>query len=343
MESLKRIATLDGWRAIAILMVLADHVTMAVRGAYPAPWVQLGQHGVTIFFVLSGYLITARLIEAPINLKSFYTRRFFRLMPAAWTFLAVLWLMSRATGKPLTTLAEIQSCVLFYRNLVNVPGWGLAGHFWSLSLEEQFYLVWPCCLLLAGVSRSRWIAAGGACAVAIYRWIFWAHYDRFGMNIGSQVRADALLVGCLLALLLGDQAMRARLSRIIRLLTVPAVIALPVCFAVFHQLPPLTESVAIAVLIGAVVLSPDTRVARVLGVAPLAWLGRISYSVYLWQELFVHMTRGPAALPLLCVGLPCCALGSYYLIEQPCIRFARKLEKIATPRILAAAPTAADL
>ena len=318
---------LDGWRGIAILLVLFDHVTMAIRGAYPAPWTQLGQHGVTIFFVLSGYLITARLVEAPINLKSFYTRRFFRLMPAAWTFLAVLWLLSRATGKPLTTPAEIASCVFFYRNMTTVGGWGLAGHSWSLSLEEQFYLVWPCCLLLAGTTRSRWIAAGGACAVAIYRWHFWAHYNRFGQNIESQVRADALLVGCLLALLLADAGMRTRLSRAMRLLTLPAVIALPVCFAVFHELPPLIESASIAVLIGAVVLRPEASGAHVLGVAPLAWLGRISYSVYLWQELFVHMTRGPAALPLLCIGLPCCALASYYLIEQPCIRFARKLEK----------------
>ncbi len=340
---MKRIATLDGWRAIAILMVLVDYVIMAVRGAYPAPWVQLGQHGVTIFFVLSGYLITARLREAPINLKTFYTRRFFRLMPAAWTFLAVLWLMSRATGKPLTTPAEIASCLLFYRNLVSVGGWGLAGHFWSLSLEEQFYLVWPCCLLLAGARRSRWIAAGGACAVAVYRFVFWAHYDRFGMNIGSQVRADALLVGCLLALLLGDLGLRARLSKVIRLLTIPALVTLPVCIAVFHQLPPLTESVAIAVLIGAVVLHPETRAAKALGVAPLAWLGRISYSIYLWQELFLHMTHGPSALPLLLVGLPCCALGSYYLIEQPCIRFARRREKARPPRVLAPVPTPVDL
>lgn len=327
MGLMKRIAMLDGWRGIAILLVLADHVTMMLCGAYPAPWMQLGQHGVTIFFVLSGYLITARLIEAPINLKSFYTRRFFRLMPAAWTFLAVLWLLSRATGVALTTPAEILSCVFFYRNMVHVGGWGLAGHFWSLSLEEQFYLFWPCCLLLTGVRRSGWIAATGACAVAIYRWIFWTHFDRFGMNVGSQVRADALLVGCLLALLLGDQGKRVRLLRAIRLLTIPALVTIPVCFAIFHTLPPLCESVAIAVLMGAVVLQPDSAAAKVLGVAPLAWLGRISYSIYLWQELFVHMTQGRGALLLLCVGLPCCVLGSYYLIEQPCIRFARRLEK----------------
>jgi peptidoglycan/LPS O-acetylase OafA/YrhL len=334
---MKRVAALDGWRGIAILLVLVDHVTVMLCGAYPASWMQLGQHGVTIFFVLSGYLITTGLIDSPINLRNFYTRRFFRLMPAAWTYLAVLWLLSRYTGIPLTTPAEIESCLFFYRNMVHVSGWGLAGHFWSLSLEEQFYLVWPCCLLLSGASRSRWIAVGGACAVAIYRWIFWEHFDRFGMNIGSQVRADALLVGCLLALLIGDQSMRAKLSRAISLLIIPALVALLTCFAVFHILPPLFESVAIAVLIGAVVLHPNAGATRILGAAPLAWMGRISYSVYLWQELFVHMSLGRAALPLLCIGLPACALGSYYLIEQPCIRFARRLEKRVTPSCAPAA------
>jgi peptidoglycan/LPS O-acetylase OafA/YrhL len=178
--------------------------------------------------------------------------------------------------------------------------------------------------------------------VAFYRWLNWDHYNRFGANIASQVRADALLVGCLLALLLADAKLRIHLSRILRLLTLPALIALPVCFARFHELPPLFESVAVAVLIGAVVLRPETGAARALGFAPLAWLGRISYSVYLWQELFVHMTRGPAALPLLCLGLPCCALASYYLIEQPLIRFARRLERAQAPRGLTPAVTATN-
>ena len=108
---------------------------------------------------------------------------------------------------------------------------------------------------------------------------------------------------------------------------VPALVTLVFCMAVFHQLPPLFESVAIAALIGALVVYPKSAAAKMLGVAPLAWLGRISYSVYLWQELFVHMSRGKAALPFLCAGLPACALASYYLIEQPCIRLARRLEK----------------
>jgi len=88
---MKRIPTLDGWRGIAVLLVLADHVRFALH-AEASPGVATGQHGVTIFFVLSGFLITSKLMEeknatGSIDLRSFYVRRFFRLMPAAWAFL----------------------------------------------------------------------------------------------------------------------------------------------------------------------------------------------------------------------------------------------------------------
>src|SRR5579863_1674550 len=89
-QIMNRIPTLDGWRGIAILMVLAAHLqTSLLRGLYGGfRWLDLGQHGVTLFFVLSGYLITTRLLSKPgIDLKAFYLRRFFRLMPCAWVYL----------------------------------------------------------------------------------------------------------------------------------------------------------------------------------------------------------------------------------------------------------------
>jgi peptidoglycan/LPS O-acetylase OafA/YrhL len=80
---LNRIPTLDGWRGIAILLVLFEHIGLSWFGGYSQPWLLTGQHGVTIFFVLSGFLITTKLLVSPIDLKQFYIRRFFRLMPAA--------------------------------------------------------------------------------------------------------------------------------------------------------------------------------------------------------------------------------------------------------------------
>src|SRR5712675_1226648 len=94
----RRIPALDGWRGIAIALVLFDHIQFALLRHYARPWAQTGRHGVTIFFVLSGFLITTKLLEDPTDLKRFYIRRFFRLMPVAWAFLAALLLFDRLTG-----------------------------------------------------------------------------------------------------------------------------------------------------------------------------------------------------------------------------------------------------
>jgi peptidoglycan/LPS O-acetylase OafA/YrhL len=206
---MNRIPTLDGWRGIAILLVLFDHIQHSLLNRYAEPWTQTGQHGVTIFFVLSGFLITSRLLEGPSDLKRFYLRRFWRLMPVAWTYIASLLLLDRLTGVHFVSLSGVSACLFFYRNFGGNSGSAITGHFWSLSLEEQFYLVWPCVLLLAGVRRCRWVAAMGAIACAVYRWLTWAHYDQNVVNGQSQVRADALLAGCLLALLLAEPRFRS--------------------------------------------------------------------------------------------------------------------------------------
>lgn len=312
-----RIAALDGWRGIAILLVLFDHIQIALLGHYAHPWMQTGQHGVTIFFVMSGFLITSKLLEGAINLKSFYKRRFLRLMPAAWVYLACLLLLTRLTGAGLTSFAEVRACLFFYRNMVGVPGLGFAGHFWSLSLEEQFYLVWPCLLLVAGVKGCRWIAIGGALACSLYRWVLWSQYDRLGPNDMSQVRADALLVGCLAALLLSDPRMRQASVRWAKFMSLPALAVVVLSVAQFHWLPPLREGVAISILIAGCVLYPTSAGSRALSFAPLAWLGVVSYSIYLWQELFVHLGSGTSGLYSIFIGLPVFALGSYYMIERP--------------------------
>jgi peptidoglycan/LPS O-acetylase OafA/YrhL len=163
----RRIPSLDGWRGVAILLVLSDHVQMALLGHPMRQWALTGQHGVTIFFVLSGYLITSKLLEGPINLKTFYLRRFFRLMPVAWAYLATLWLFDALMRMHDMSVREATSCLLFYRNFL--IGHIATLHFWSLSIEEEFYLTWPVLLLLLGPRRNRWIALAGMFAVAGWR------------------------------------------------------------------------------------------------------------------------------------------------------------------------------
>jgi peptidoglycan/LPS O-acetylase OafA/YrhL len=325
----KRIPALDGWRGIAIAMVLFDHIQLQILRGYARPWTDTGLHGVTIFFVLSGFLITSNLVRQPINPRHFYLRRFFRLMPAAWTYLGTLMLIDRIAHTHATTPAGTLACLFFYRNFFATPAVTLTGHFWSLSIEEQFYMIWPCTILLAGAKRSRWIAGAGAVACAGCRQVFWTHYTHGAAVLQTQVRADALLVGCLLALLIADTRIREVAGRWSKFWMLPLLAALLCGIALFHWIPPLFESVAIAGLIGASVIHPRTLFARSLAFAPLAWLGRVSYSVYLWQQLFTPF----GSFVALCIALPAAALGSYYFVELPFTRLGHHLTKAAAPSV----------
>jgi peptidoglycan/LPS O-acetylase OafA/YrhL len=331
-----RIPTLDGWRGVAILLVLFDHLQQQfLSGGHVRPWTATGQHGVTIFFVLSGFLITSKLSEGPIDLKRFYIRRLFRLMPAAWTFLAVMLLFNWLTGSHFITSREVWACLLFYRNFVGPHVGKIVGvtwYFWSLSLEEQFYLVWPPLLLFAGIRRSRWIAALGAVACACWRWTFWAHYNHPFVNSETQVRADALLVGCLLALLFVDSRFRAFAAQLTKLIIWPAAVVLVLCVARFDLLPPLVENVSIAILISAGLLYPNSFLAKAVALPPIAWLGTISYSLYVWQALFFTWRVAPGLRSMIGVCVLLFALGSHYLIEKPLIQWGRKLEHLMASR-----------
>jgi peptidoglycan/LPS O-acetylase OafA/YrhL len=271
--------------------------------------------------VLSGFLITTKLLKEPIDLKKFYVRRFFRLLPAAWAYLAVLVLLDWLAGAHHITLQGLSASLLFYRNFGGNSGGGITLHFWSLSLEEQFYLTWPLAVLIAGPKYSRWIATAGTLGCAAYRWIFWGRYDQSFMNLQTQVRIDAILVGCLLGLWLSNPQFAEWAKRWSRYLALPTVIVLIRCFVRFHRLPPLHESFCIALLISLTLLQSDCWFARLFSFRPLGWLGLISYSVYVWQELFMAFRNAW----LICIGVPLFALGSYYFIELPFTRFGGRL------------------
>jgi peptidoglycan/LPS O-acetylase OafA/YrhL len=241
-------------------------------------------------------------------------------------------LFDHATHSYFLSWAEVRACLLFYRNFIGVAGGGAAGHFWSLSLEEQFYLVWPAILLFAGIRRCRWIAAVGATACATYRYAFWARYNHNLTDYQTQVRADALLLGCLLALLLTDARVRQFATRWSPYSALPALALLLYCIASFQWLAPLMESIAIAMLMTASLFHPEALWSRLLALPPLAWLGRISYSVYVWQAFFMLPWSATIRPWLLCIGLPTISLLSYYCIEEPSANLGRRLtlRKMAT-------------
>ena len=191
-------------------------------------------------------------------------------MPAAWAYLAAVWLLSLLCGKSWLSFQEIASCLLFYRNFMSSGQLTVfAGHFWSLSMEEQFYIAWPSLLLFAGFRKTRVLAVAGIVAVALFRFFNWGHYDCIWLSFQTQVRADALLVGCLLAMSLSNAEVRAAVSRWARFGVLPALAVLFYCIAMYHWLPPLVECISIALLIAASTLHPRFRPGQAAFSAPV--------------------------------------------------------------------------
>lgn len=328
-----RIPTLDGWRGIAILLVLVTHAQKGLfDGTYGGhAWLNLGRHGVVLFFVLSGYLITSHLLaEDRIDLRRFYLRRFFRLMPVAWTYLAFIALIAWLSGFHIIG-SDGWSCLFFFRNYFPAKETAhnaFTSHFWSLSIEEQFYLVWPALLRFAGRTRAFRIACVACALGAAYRFWNWQTYNQVNADTRTQVNFDALLVGCILALALRSGPLRGWLVRYHAFLVPICLASMAWHIAYYHQLIPLTESVSIAVLIGSTSLTPASPFSRLLDRKLLQSLGIYSYSLYMWQEFFLlpHWgIIGPALLPIM-------AVMSWNFIEQPGLRLGKRISgRIAVP------------
>ena len=346
--------TLDGWRAIAIAGVLIDHGTgMFFRGASWYPYLRTGPNGVSLFFAISGFLICSRLLEEEqlfgrISLKGFYLRRACRILPAAFAYLGVLALLA-VTGLVIVTPVEWWSCVLFFRNYLP-PGWIGAGwggytvHYWSLAVEEHFYLLWPALLAFSGRARARYLAASLAATVAVWRWWDFRHQwvDRHlpGLLFPSRtdIRLDALLLGCLAALVMAEPRWRQWLERRFT----PAVWWAGVVAYVLTQVVwrrhgyGSGESALLAALVAGTVLRPAGIAGRVLENRVMQWVGRLSYSLYLWQQLFlVPGARWPLSMlqrmPLDLVMVFVMAALSYEIVERPMIRLGHRLAPPPTP------------
>jgi peptidoglycan/LPS O-acetylase OafA/YrhL len=348
--------TLDGWRAVAIMAVILDHVdTWRLRPTHPTlfKFTRAGPNGVSLFFAISGFLICSRLLEeqnaiGKISLRGFYIRRGLRILPAALTYLAVVGLLSLA-GYILVSPWEWWSSILFFRNYLPPEmisrGWGgYTVHYWSLAVEEHFYLLWPGLLVLVGAKYSRYVASALALAVSIWRWWDFHHHwmDKHipGLLFGSRtdVRLDGLLMGCLAALLLAGSGFR---SWTVRNLGWPIwclciVLYLGIQVLSRHHYYSIWESTLLTVIVVWTVLNPSTWIGYILEYPTVRLVGRLSYSLYLWQELFaVPQAKYPVSLlqrfPLDLILLFFVATLSYQFIERPLIRLGHRLAPPPTP------------
>jgi peptidoglycan/LPS O-acetylase OafA/YrhL len=292
---LKYQPSLDGLRALAVVGVIFAHCRLIVGGG----------HGVDVFFVLSGFLITSILMRGP-PLGDFYVRRARRLLPALIVFL-IAYVLTAPLLFPADDAGREALLALFYSN-----NWSMAldfresglAHTWSLSVVEQFYLLWP--LALPRVIRSSvplyWLGAIWLFLTVLRVAVPDVHFTYYALHM------TGLIVGAMLALKLPP----ARFGW-------PAFGAILFVF-LFGEgwrgawAIPLTE-IATAILIPALLQS--SRLTSAFAWKPVAWIGLISYGIYLWHWPIAYLTREHWwSLPVtLGLSLTLAAM-SYYLLEQ---------------------------
>ncbi|MGO4983227.1 acyltransferase family protein [Collinsella sp. Sow4_E3] len=337
------IPALDGLRTLAVVAVVLYHLNLT--------WAQGGLLGVTIFFVLSGYLITRLLLNeiaktGRIDLKSFWIRRIRRLFPAVVTVVVVTCALCTVFNHVMLTKMrpDILPSLLFFNNwwqiMQDVSYFNALGdpspltHFWSLAIEEQFYLIWPP-LLFAMVSmhvskpNTRRVVLGLAAVSAVAMMVLYnPATDPSRVYYGTDTRVFSLLLGAWMAFIPDRDLAPARLVRhlgldrlagagkhdksksdtaeaattkpselarfwsspasidlmgVVGLVGLAAMVALTNGYTAFQYRGGTLLCSILTLMVIAACVQPQGMVARALAAEPLVWIGKRSYSIYLWH------------------------------------------------------------
>jgi len=276
--------------------------------------------GVRVFFVISGFLITTLLLNeraefGGISLRLFYIRRTLRILPAFYLFVGTVAILS-ALGVIAVPGSNWIYVLTYTMNFDPHPPWVL-GHLWSLSVEEQFYLLWP---LAMKFLQPR----------------LWAIVAILSVFCGSAVRALGLIdpalhyafpfvcgplaMGCLLAIYAPRVGAFIAASRFLSS-DIVFIFAVPLIWWLDAMDIRLITNILVTLCVARLVFVPTGFVARVLNSAPLVRLGKVSYSLYLFQQLFFDSISGKPSIPLPfpfnLVGAFAAALACYYAVEMP--------------------------
>lgn len=352
-KSAGHIPTLDGWRAVAILGVMFRHASyyfFSPAGLFPHPKIDAcllrGGSGVDVFFVLSGFLICSRLVHeqevmGSISLKSFYIRRAFRILPPYLLYLLAVAALSIA-GVIAVSKLEFAGCLFFFRNFVTGPasGW-YTSHFWTLALEEHFYLFIPWFLFFAGKRRvASWmllltLVTTVFCLLNSEGRLFSLVFAHRFMNADVENRIFELMTGACFGVMWPNPAFKRKFQQ-----ARPVLWLLPGIFILVGLARPLVLglnflvfAVSVGTLMVLTALNPDSFMGRMLEQPVLRSIGRMSYSLYLWQQMFFVLDIAPSVLPLgilqrwplapfMVFG---CASISFYFVEKHCTDFGRRL------------------
>lgn len=348
----KKIPSLDGIRGLSCLFVILGHFSYLYT-----PWFEeffgrrlglslafsIGNQytGVTFFFVLSGFLITNLLIlerqqTMKVDFKVFFIKRLFRIFPAYYFYFACIGLYFSLAAPLEMSLQDILAAITYTSNYLSDKNPWHIGHFWSLALEEQFYLIWPIAFAL---SYKRFgfrfpltmIILAPLLRVATY-YLFVDLRPR--ISIMTHTRIDSLMFGCLLA-----YAYRAdlfeKLNKGILKFKLHYLSAFHIFFfSRFLQMSfqgKYTMTVGYSLdclgmcLLIIYAVSNKSLMSRFLNLPLMVHLGSLSYSLYLWHVPFAWKAYGNENLALRLILIYLCALGSYLLIEAPFMKWRQRV------------------
>jgi peptidoglycan/LPS O-acetylase OafA/YrhL len=321
-----RLPSVDGWRAVSILIVLGNHSIYATGFPHSLNpvfnWLFDGNLGVRFFFVISGFLITWLLLgewqlTGTIDLRKFYIRRCLRILPVYFAFLLVLAAMQYFLGVKQGGLSWL-GCLTFTRNTFGTDG--VSAHLWSLSVEEQFYLLWPGALWLLSRRHNLQtvliVVAGlillGPMARGASGTLFFPEYptlnlpqsvfsrlDFFASVVAGRffTAMDAIAFGCLGAILLGYRSTilaslltarpRSTVAFAVVFIVLPhlltRLVASPTIFLL--QFGNSLQALGFTVLLLQSIITPNRAIFRPLNWSWVRYLGMLSYSIYIWQQL----------------------------------------------------------
>lgn len=333
----KYIPSLNGLRALSIALVLLGHIN-GTQHAFNRD-LGIGDYahlGVVVFFVISGFLITTLLLveeeeKGSIALKRFYLRRAVRIFPCSYGYILCVFLLWWA-GAIHLNFSDAWHAVTYTMNFKADPAWQV-GHLWSLSVEEQFYLLWPIALVGLGRRGAAWAALSTILVGPFASPIIW-HFLHLHARASFPVVAHSLATGCLLAMgikWLERQRWYLQLFRpSISVLLVVLLLLINRIYqshAIISELGPCAIDLILAVLIHRSIYRNRDAFGRFLNWRPVVFIGTLSYSLYVWQQLFLDRDSSAwaAAFPQNLLLAFAAALGSYFLLERPFLRLRTRL------------------
>ena len=342
---------LNALRAVSAYLVVFYH--------FDLHWVP-GGLGVLAFFVLSGFLITWLLLKeherhGTISLRGFYMRRSLRIFPAFYVYSAGVLVLLTLAHKRIVwpqTIAALAYVNNYYQALNGDPNTAFS-HTWSLAIEEQFYLLWPLMFIWLARRRDTLVASLGLAVVAvwIHRWILVAHGVANGYVYEAfDTRVDHLLIGCALAIVLRAEWWSSLWSAVCSHAVAPLVtIGLLVCSSVLAShfsnyrdaIGFVLDPMLVAILVVQLIAFADHASWRWIDAPLVQFLGRISYSVYLYQQIMSSVI--PSAmkgwafhfqLAGYVTGVTLVAGLSYWIIETPFLAMKNKMAGAARAQTL---------